>query len=246
MTDNKLRILLCEEDENLCIMMGEFLKSKNFQVDLFFDTKSCYDAYIENKYSMCILDITLFDKDEFELVDKMHEFNPAVYIIFLTPKALKNINRNNHRNEAYISKPFSIYDLISIIKMKHRLTNKTVNQVKFKKNEVQMNNTNVYEIGKYIFEVQRRQLIFNGQSKKLTGKESDLLTILVENANTIIERSFIIDKIWDYEGEYYSKSRSMDVYICKLRHCLENDPKINIVNIHGLGYNFIAPVNQLT
>jgi two-component system, OmpR family, response regulator len=239
MIDEKSKILLCEENENLGVMISEYLKSKNFNVDLFLDRDAAYKSFVENKHTMCILDITLFENGGLELIDKIHETSPQTFIIFLTPKSAK-INRPYVEKETFLPKPFTINDLVSIIKFKSRNNNQ--GNSRDGKRLYEPVNTTVYNIGKYAFEVQRRRLILNDEAIYLTSKESALLTILCANANTIIDRAFIIDSIWNYEGEYYGKSRTMDVYICKIRNYLKEDTMVNLINIHGKGYKFIIPV----
>lgn len=237
MIDEKSKILLCEENENLGVMMSEYLKSKNFHVDFFSNPKEAYESFIEIKHTICILDITLFQNDGFELIDKIHAVNPQTYIIFLTPKGVKT-NRTYAPNETSVPKPFSINDLMSVMKFKSRNTQRSA---KATKRIYEPINTTVYNIGNYVYEVQRRKLILNDQIIHLTSKESALLTILCENINTIIDRDFIIETIWNYEGEYYGKSRTMDVYVCKLRNYMKGDERVNLINIHGKGYKFIIP-----
>lgn len=240
MIDEKSKILLCEENENLGVIISEYLKSKNYIVDFFSDKEKAFECFVEIKHTLCILDLTLFHDDGFETADKIHEINPQSYIIFLVPKGLKT-ERSFVPNETFIPKPFSINDLMSVIKFKSRKFQKPVANTR---KPYEPANITVYNIGDYIFEVQRRKLILNDQTIQLTTKESALLTMLCENTNTIIDRNFIIDKIWNYEGEFYGKSRTMDVYICKLRSYLSNDERVHLINIHNKGYKFIIPANK--
>ncbi|MFT3753163.1 MAG: response regulator transcription factor [Paludibacter sp.] len=240
MLDEKSKILLCEENENLGVIISEYLKSKNFQVDLFFDREKAYESFIEIKHTICILDITLFENDGFELIDKIHETNPQSYIIFLSPKGAK-ATRPYVPNETYIPKPFSINDLMSVMKFKTRSTQRNT---KGYKKIYEPANITVHNIGKFRYEEQRRKLILDDKTIDLTSRESALLTILCENPNTILERDFIIEKIWNYDGDYYGKSRTMDVYICKLRNYLRGDERINLINVHTKGYKLIIPTQK--
>ncbi len=94
-----------------------------------------------------------------------------------------------------------------------------------------------YKIGSFTFDVEKRLLISKNESVKLTGKESYLLVLLAANANTFLERKYILNTIWREDN--FRTSRSMDVYICKLRKLLSKDDKINIVNLHGKGHKMI-------
>lgn len=238
MIDEKSKILLCEENENLGVIISEYLKTKNFNVDFFTNREEAYNSFIENKHTMCILDITLFRNDGFELIDKMHTVSPQTFIIFLIPRGVKT-DRAYVEKETFLPKPFSLNDLTSIMKFKGRSNQSGTRDSRRTYEPV---NTTVYNIGKYIYEVQRRRLILNDQTIRLTSKEAALLAILCENTNTIIDRNYIIERIWNYEGEYYGKSRTMDVYICKLRSYLKGDQSVNLINIHGKGYKFVISV----
>ena len=97
----------------------------------------------------------------------------------------------------------------------------------------------VYQIGKFVFDSQKQTLEFEGETKKLTTKESELLNLLAANANNILERNYALKTIW--VDDNYFNARSMDVYITKLRKLLKNDPAVAIINIHGKGYKLIMP-----
>lgn len=99
---------------------------------------------------------------------------------------------------------------------------------------------NFYTVGTYTIDVQKRLLILNGEAKKLTTKESELLILFAANANEVVDRRYALKMIW--EDDNYYNARSMDVYICKLRKLLKDDPKIYIINIHGKGYKLMMPV----
>jgi len=94
-----------------------------------------------------------------------------------------------------------------------------------------------YKIGEYTFEPTNQLLKFQSESTKLTKKESYLLALFAANANKLIERKFMLKTIW--RDDSYLTSRTMDVYICKLRKLLSKDSNINIINVHGKGYKFL-------
>jgi two-component system, OmpR family, response regulator len=96
-----------------------------------------------------------------------------------------------------------------------------------------------YTLGIFSIDVQKRLLSAKGDVKKLTNKELHLLVVLAANPNTMLERKFLLESIWQ-ENNYFN-GRSMDVYLCKLRKLLAADQKLNIVNIHGKGYKLIVP-----
>jgi DNA-binding response OmpR family regulator len=100
-------------------------------------------------------------------------------------------------------------------------------------------NVNEFQIGSMTFDVQKQTLTTSQGIVKLTTKECELLTLLVQNANTILERDYALKSIW-IECTTYN-ARSMDVYITKLRKIIKDDPDVEIINIHGKGYKLIVP-----
>ena len=94
-----------------------------------------------------------------------------------------------------------------------------------------------YTIGAFTFDVVNQLLKFQSESTKLTNKETYLLVLFAANANKLIERKYILSTIW--RDDSYLASRTMDVYVCKLRKLLSKDSTINIINIHGKGYKFL-------
>jgi len=96
-----------------------------------------------------------------------------------------------------------------------------------------------YTVGAYTIDVQKRLLTFEGEAKKLTTKEANLLIILAANPNDLLNRKYVLKTVW--KDDNYYNARSMDVYICKLRKLLKADPNVIIINIHGKGYKLIVP-----
>jgi len=98
---------------------------------------------------------------------------------------------------------------------------------------------NTYKVGAYTIDVPSRMLTINGESTKLTTKESLLLILFAANANVFLDRKTALRMIW--KDDNYYNSRSMDVYICKLRKLLKDDQNVHIINLHGKGYKMIVP-----
>jgi DNA-binding response OmpR family regulator len=99
-------------------------------------------------------------------------------------------------------------------------------------------NRQIYKIGKYQFDANKQILSIDGNSKKLTTKEAELLKLLCNNKNRMLDRNYALRKIW--EDDSYFNARSMDVYITKLRKYLKDDQSVQILNVHGKGYKLIT------
>ena len=228
--DEKPKILLCEDDENLGMLLREFLQAKGFNADLFNDGEKGYKAFLKGKYDLCVLDVMMPRKDGFTLAQEIRNVNGTVPIVFLTAKALKEDVFEGFKIGAddYITKPFSMEELVFRI-------GAILRRVRGKKEK----EVTVYKLGKFTFDTQKQTLIDGDKVQKLTTKESELLTLLCTHINDILERNYALKSIWIDDN--YFNARSMDVYITKLRKLLKGDPSIEIINIHGKGYKLIAP-----
>jgi DNA-binding response OmpR family regulator len=230
MTDEKVKILLCEDDENLGMLLREYLQTKGYDADLQPDGEAGLKAFNKNKYDFCVLDVMMPKKDGFALAADIRALNSEVPIVFLTAKSMKEDILQGFKLGAddYLSKPFSMEELLYRIES-------ILRRVKGKKAK----DVVVYNIGRFVFDSQKQTLRLDRDSKKLTTKESELLTLLAANANSILERNFALKTIW--VDDNYFNARSMDVYITKLRKLLKDDPNVAIINIHGKGYKLITP-----
>jgi len=230
MIQEKLRILLCEDDENFGVLLQEYLNTKGFDCDLQPDGDSGYRAFVRNTYDVCLLDIMMPRKDGFQLAEEIRELNSEVPIIFLTAKQQKDdvIRGFKLGADDYLTKPFSMEELIYRIESIMR-------RIRGGKRKV----TNLYKIGDFILDTQKQLLIHGNTETKLTTKENELLGLLAQNANHILERQYALKSIW--VDDNYFNARSMDVYITKLRKLLQDDPNVAIINVHGKGYKLIIP-----
>ncbi len=230
---DKLRILLCEDDENLGMLLREYVQAKGYLCDLYGDGDAGYKAYMKGRYDFCILDVMMPKKDGFTMAQEIRALNADIPIIFLTAKSLKEDILEGFKigGDDYITKPFSMEELLFRIEA-------ILRRVKGKKGK----DVVAYRLGSFTFDIQKQLLIHDsleGQKQaKLTTKESDLLGLLCSHANEILERNFALKTIWIDDN--YFNARSMDVYITKLRKHLKDDPSIEIINIHGKGYKLIA------
>ena len=231
--DEKMRILLCEDDENLGMLLREYLQAKGYTTDLCPDGECGYKAFIKDSYDLCILDVMMPKKDGFTLAQEIRNANGEVPIIFLTAKALKEDILEGFKIGAddYITKPFSMEELVLRIEA-------ILRRVKGKK----LKEATSYKLGKFVFDTQKQTLTIGENVTKLTTKESELLSLLCTHMNEILERNFALKTIWIDDN--YFNARSMDVYITKLRKLLKEEPQIEIINIHGKGYKLIAPAAE--
>ena len=226
----KLTILLCEDDQNLGMLLREYLNAKGYNAELCPDGEAGYKAFVKNKYDLCVLDVMMPKMDGFTLAQEIRKINSETPIVFLTAKTLKEDVLEGFKIGAddYLTKPFSMEELTFRIEA-------ILRRVRGKKNK----ESTVYKIGRFSFDTQKQLLTIDGKQEKLTTKESELLALLCAHANEILQRDFALKAIW--VDDNYFNARSMDVYITKLRKHLKDDESVEIINVHGKGYKLIFP-----
>ncbi|MBO4499643.1 MAG: response regulator transcription factor [Bacteroidaceae bacterium] len=228
--EEKLNILLCEDDENLGMLLREYLQAKGYNAELCPDGEAGYNAFMANKYDICVLDVMMPKKDGLSLAQDIRANNMEIPIVFLTAKNLKEDILEGFKIGAddYITKPFSMEELTFRIEA-------ILRRVRGKKSR----EMTVYTIGNFTFDTKKQQLSIGDNSTKLTTKESELLALLCSHKNDILQRDYALKAIW--VDDNYFNARSMDVYITKLRKHLKDDPSVEIINIHGKGYKLVTP-----
>ena len=227
MKTNK-KILLVEDDSNFGRILKEYLSINKYNVDLASNGIEGFEKFTRSEYDLCILDVMMPYKDGFTLAKEIREKNDQIPIIFLTAKTLKEDVLKGYKIGAddYLTKPFDSEILLAKIK-----------SLFSRKNLLKSDNSTVYEFnfGKFNFNSKLRMLNHGSDEPiKLSPKENELLKMLVLNLNDLLPRDIALNKIW--RDDNYFTSRSMDVYIAKLRKYLETDNKIKIINIHGEGF----------
>ena len=229
-TNPKHKVLLCEDDPNLGIVLKNFLELNDFDVILERDGRLGLAAFQREKFEICLLDVMMPKMDGFMLAEEIRDINPDIPLFFLSAKSMKEDQIKGYKLGAddYITKPFDSEVLLFKIK------------AILKRNEEQnreIANTE-YDLGKYHFIPKLRELSIDGNKITLSPKENELLKMLSEYKNDLLQRDLALKKIWGNDN--YFNGRSMDVYIAKLRKYLKEDPNVEIVNIHGNGFRLLV------
>ncbi|MFY9154331.1 MAG: response regulator transcription factor [Prolixibacteraceae bacterium] len=221
----KPTIFLVEDDLSFGAVLKSYLEINDFEVEWIDDGQHALPAFKKNTFSICILDVMLPNVDGFTIADEIRKLNPNVPILFLTAKNLRDDVLKGYKLGAddYITKPFDTEVLI--FKLKAIL--KRNSGIPVKENEF-------YQIGTYLFDYKLRILEHEQAKQKLSPKEAELLKMLCENMNELLPRETALKKIWGDDG--YFTTRSMDVYLTKLRKLFAEDETIEIRNIHGSGF----------
>lgn len=230
MDENEVKVLLAEDDKNLGNILKNYLIAKGFETDLFPDGKQAWDAFEQETYTFCIIDVMMPVMDGFTLADKIRSRNKEIPVLFLTAKSLQEdkLKGFNLGADDYMTKPFSMEELLARMKAILR-----------RSREMEQNKEQrLFTIGKFEFDYDRQVLKDGGEERKLTSKESDLLRLLAQHENDTLDRTEALKKIW--HDDSYFNARSMDVYIAKLRKYLKSDPNIELINVHGVGFRLIT------
>ncbi|RMD48221.1 MAG: DNA-binding response regulator [Ignavibacteria bacterium] len=218
------KILLAEDDISLGTILKDYLELKGYDVIWAKDGKSAVELFKEEAFQICILDIMMPVMDGFTAAKQIRKINGKIPFIFLTAKGQHEdiIQGLKLGADDYITKPFDTEELLLRIK----------NIIK--RSGIANPGNEKIKIGKFEFLPSEREIHFDGNNKKLTTKESKLLLLLVENKGQLLSRNYALTKIWGDDN--YFNSRSMDVYISKLRNLLKPDSSIKIITHHGEGY----------
>lgn len=223
----KPRILYVEDEVFMARIVSDTLKDKGYEVAMLHDGNDVVRQFIQHKPDVCLFDVMLPGKDGFTLADEIREIDHNVPIIFLTAKSeVRDVVAGfKIGGNDYVRKPFSMEELL--VRIENLLRGKQQPQVS--QEEVQL--------GKLAFNIRRQTLTGEGEERKLSYRESELLRLLVEQENNIVERRDILILLWGSDS--FFNSRTLDVYITKLRGYLRVDPALEIITIKGIGYKFV-------
>ena len=209
-------------------IVKESLESRDFDVIYCEDGEEAMIMYQKKKPDLLILDVMMPKKDGFTLARQIREdYKDDIPIIFLTAKSQNKdvIEGFELGADDYIKKPFSVEELIvrvfSLLKR-----GKTIPETQ-----------DPLEMGAFTFSFKDQSLAYDGKVTKLTSKEASLLKALYESRNKVLDRTYVLNKLWNSDD--FFAARSMDVFISKLRKKIEKDPKVNIINVRGYGYKLV-------
>ncbi len=223
--NDTINILLVEDDINLGYVIQDNLGLLGYNVHLSKDGKEGLKDFNSGKYDLCLLDVMLPKKDGFSLAEDIRKVDAEVPIFFLTARTMEEDRIKGFKMGAddYITKPFSMDELQLRIEAILKRTGKHIKV-----------DTDKIQIGKYWFDIVNYQLTADGEEKKLTKKEAEILKLLAQQKDKVVERELILNMVWGDDN--YFNGRSLDVFITKLRKYLKSDPNIQIKNIHGIGF----------
>lgn len=229
--NTKATILLVEDDTNLGFVISDNLKKHGYDVKLAIDGIDGLNRFNESRPDLCILDVMLPKKDGYSLAKDIRKISPDVPIIFLTAKSQTQdkLEGFNAGADDYITKPFDFDELLLRI---DAILKRTLDKNGLTKKDI-------FKIGDYTFDFKNQLLTYkDGTEQHLTKKEADLLRLLVININNVAERDLLLESVWG-KNDYFT-GRSMDVFISKIRKYLSKDPRVELINVHGVGFKLLV------
>ena len=235
------KILVVDDDTNICELLRLYLTKEGYQVTVANDGEEGLEKFNAVKPDMVLLDVMMPRMDGFEMVRRIRQTDKQTPVLFLTARSAINDVVEGFELGAndYLKKPFGMQELIIRIKA---LVGKAFSFTEEKPKE-----TTVFEIGDYRFNSVTQRLAFAGSTPtspnadtevELSHRESEILKRLCENRNQVVNTQNVLLDLWGDDS--FFNSRSLHVFITKLRHKLAGDERIRIVNVRGIGYKLIV------
>jgi len=228
---NKIKVLLAEDEPMMGKLIKEALELRDFEVVWAVDGLKAYSSFCVARPDICIFDVMMPYKDGFTLAQEVRGLSSEVPIIFLTARsAIQDLATGFEAGaNDYIKKPFSMEELI--IRMRALLNRQSLTKPSGTRD-------GEYTLGKFRFSFKNLHLSLGDRQQLLSYKEAQLLKLLIDHRDAVLDRKVALDYVWGDDS--YFNSRSMDVFISKLRKFLEADPAIKIVNIRGKGFKLVV------
>ena len=223
-----MNILLVEDEVSLAMIVKDALEEEGYEVAIARDGLEGLEQYFKEHPALIIADVMMPEVDGFEMVRRIRRMDKEVPVLFLSARSSVDdivfgfgLGAND-----YLRKPFSLRELIARVKA---LT------VKSQSEPVAV----IYhELGLYTFYPSTQTLQIGGEEIELSFRESELLRLLCESGTLPVDTKDILLQLWGNDSFY--TTRSLHVFITKLRHKLEKDPRIKILNVRGIGYKLVG------
>ncbi|MEI6886495.1 MAG: response regulator transcription factor [Bacteroidota bacterium] len=234
--EKKARILYVEDDLTLSYVTRDNLEIRGYSVDFCEDGLMALEMMKGSVYDLCILDVMLPKMDGFTLAGKIRETNPGIPILFLTARSGREdrITGLKLGGDDYITKPFNIEELVLKVEVFLKRRNIIQGPEAQKKHQ--------QKLGAFIYDYRNQQLMLENKAEVLTHRENELLNFLFMHQGQILKREDILKHVWGNDDFFVS--RSLDVFISRLRKILKPDPQTQIENIHNTGYRLKTGSNE--
>ncbi|MDL2265710.1 response regulator transcription factor [Parabacteroides sp. OttesenSCG-928-G21] len=225
---DKIKVLLVEDESTLAMIIKDTLDGQEFEIHLAGDGVEGLKKFNEVHPDIIVSDVMMPEMDGFTFVKEMRKINPDIPILFLSARSSANdvVEGFESGGNDYLKKPFGMAELIVRIKA---LLNKVT---------ISHSATTHFQIGRYQFDSVTQLLTFQDNEQLLSNRESEILKRLCENKDQVMPMKEILLDLWGDDS--FFNTRSLHVFITKLRHKLSKDDSIKILNIRGIGYKLIS------
>lgn len=230
MQTSKATILFAEDDSSLAFVVKDTLEDEGYKVVHCSDGQTAIDSFDKTRFDICLLDIMMPHKDGFTVAKKIRQQTDVMPVLFLSTKNQEEERLKGYDTGAddYISKPFSMPELLKKIEVFLRRTKK-----------LHSDTIESYSLGNIVFSFTDLKITTPGETFNITQREGDLLKFFCEHPNKVIKREEVLINVWGKDDFFLG--RSMDVFISKLRKYLKAEPGAILETIHGIGFRFIVP-----
>lgn len=226
----KIKVLLVEDEQTLAMIIKDTLTDQGFDITMGENGIEGLKLFFDVRPDILVADVMMPELDGFEMVNKIRQTDKKTPILFLTARsAIKDVVEGFELGaNDYLKKPFNMQELIVRIKA-------LVGRVQIVQGG---KNTSEFTIGDYHFNAVTQILSYIGEQEELSHRESEILKRLCINKNNVVETQSILLDLWGDDSFFNTKS--LHVFITRLRHKLNKDERIKIVNIRGIGYKLIV------
>lgn len=227
----KINVLLVEDEQTLAMIIKDTLEGQNFVIHTAADGEEGLRRFFDLRPDVLVADVMMPRMDGFEMVRRIRQTDKRTPVLFLTARSAINDVVEGFELGAndYLKKPFGMQELI--VRIKALLGKAFTFEAEPAKEEA------LFEIGNYRFNPLTQMLTHAGAEQELSHREAEILKRLCENRNRVVNTQNILLDLWGDDS--FFNSRSLHVFITKLRHKLSRDERIRIVNVRGIGYKLI-------
>ncbi len=225
------KILIVEDDKNAGFLLEKSLEDAGYGTILAQDGIQGLSLFDKHNPDLCILDIMLPLLDGLNLSKAIRKKNNNIPIVFLTARTMQNdiIEGFKYGADDYITKPYEMEELLLRVKAILRRNPSNIATI---------DNDKIFKVDNFIFSSTEKYLIIEGQKIEISTKECDIIICLTNNYTNIISREHIMNKVWGKDDVF--ASRSLDVYLTRIRKYFSNSTKVKLINVHGRGYKLIV------
>lgn len=218
-------LLIVEDDKELNGLVCSYFENNGYKVVGCFNGEEALEEFENNNYDIILTDIMMPKMDGFSLVEKIRAINSQVPIIFMTARDDKFSKQLGYKIgvDDYIVKPFDIDELLLKVGAILRRAN--------------ISNDKKLTVGNLTLDQEEHMAYLNGEELSLTVREFDLLFKLLSFPKKTFTRSQLMEEFWDYDSS--ATSRTVDVYMAKLRDKTSTCDGFEIITVHGLGYKVV-------